>query len=122
MDVAPDRSVRQDLSNAIVSFYSEKFGRGPTKSKAYIEDTHATVILGEVQTPVERTLAANGQEALVKEVRRRVKAVFRDELEALVERTTGRAVLAMHADHDPATDTSIYVFLFANDRSNRSRP
>ncbi|MBN1529623.1 MAG: DUF2294 domain-containing protein [Thermoleophilaceae bacterium] len=105
------------LSNAIVGWYAEKFGRGPTRSKTYIDGDHATVILGDVQTRVERTLAAHGEESLVKEVRRTVKAIHRAELSGLVERTTGRAVVAMHSDHDPGTDTSVYVFLFAGSKT-----
>ena len=112
MTSTPDSSMRQELANGIVRFYAEKFGRGPTQSRCYVEDTHATVILGDVQTTVERTLATNGHEALVREVRRTVKAVYRDELVAVVEQVTGRKVVAMHADHEPASNTSTYVFLF----------
>lgn len=108
----PDTSVRQELANGIVRFYSDKFGRGPTQARSFVEDTHATVILGDVQTTVERTLTAHGHEALVKEVRRTVKAVYREELVAVVEQVTGRRVMTMHADHDPASNTSTYVFLF----------
>ena len=86
---------------------------GPTKSKTYLEQDHATIILGEVQTPVERPWPPHGEEALVKEVRRTVKATHRTELSSLVERTMGRTVVAMHSDHDPGTDTSVYVFLFS---------
>jgi uncharacterized protein YbcI len=116
-DVLARPQSTQALSNAIVGWYADKFGRGPTKAKTYIEDDHATVILGEVQTTVEQTLAANGEGALVKEVRRRVKAVHRSELSSLVEQTTGRKVVAMHSDHDPGTDTGVYVFLFAKPES-----
>jgi uncharacterized protein YbcI len=114
MSVEPDSSVRQELSNAIVAFYSEKFGRGPTQARSYVEETHATVILGDVQTTVERTLTAHGEGALVREVRRRVKAIYRDQIAAVVERVTGRQVVAMHSDHDPTTNTSTYIFLFTD--------
>jgi len=116
-DVPARQQPAQDLTNAIVRWYTDKFGRGPTKAKTYIEQDHATVILGEVQTAVERTLAANGEGALVKEVRRTVKAIHQTEISSLVERTTGRMVVAMHSDHDPGTDTSVYVFLFARTES-----
>ena len=112
MSVDRGSTMRQDLGNGIVGFYSAKFGRGPTKARCYVEESHATVILGDVQTTVERTLAAHGHDALVKEVRRTVKTVFRDELVAIVEQITGRKVLAMHADHDPGSNTSTYVFLY----------
>ena len=45
-------------------------------------------------------------------MRRCVKAAFRDEIVAVVEQVTGRQVVAMHSDHDPASNTSSYVFLF----------
>jgi uncharacterized protein YbcI len=115
MDARPQPT--QELSNAIVRWYAEKFGRGPTRAKAYIEQDHTTIILGDVQTAVERTLTANGQGALVKEVRRTVKAVYRTELSGIVEQTTGRTVVAMHSDHDPETNTAVYVFLFAKAES-----
>lgn len=116
-DVPARPQPTQELSNAIVGWYAEKFGRGPTRSKAYIEEDHATVILGDVQTTVERTLTANGQGALVTKVRRTVKAIHRTELSSLVERITGQTVVAMHSDHDPETNTGVYVFLFAKPES-----
>ena len=61
MSVGPDSSIRQELSNRIVAFYRDKFGRGPTQARSYVDETHATVILGDVQTTVERTLAAHPQ-------------------------------------------------------------
>jgi uncharacterized protein YbcI len=111
-DRSGNGDLRQDLARAFVGFYRERFGRGPTQAKAHVEDDFALVILGEVQTPAERTLANAGEVDLVKQVRRTVKAVYRDELVALAEELTSRRVGAMHSDHDPATDTSVYVFLF----------
>jgi uncharacterized protein YbcI len=109
-----DSSARQELSNAIVALYSDRFGRGPTQARSYIEESHALVILGDVQTTVERTLTAHGEGVLVREVRRCVKAAYRDEIVAVAEEATGRRVVAMHSDHDPDTNTSIYAFLFAD--------
>jgi len=114
MSVGPDSSTRQELSNGIVAFYRDKFGRGPTQARSYVEATHATVILGDVQTTVERTLAAHGEGALVREMRRCVKRIYRDEIVGVAEQVTGRRVVAMHSDHDPDTNTSTYTFLFAD--------
>ena len=113
MSATRDSSIREELANGIVRFYADKFGRGPTQARSYVEDTHATVILGDVQTTVERTLTAHGHDVLVREMRRCVKAAFRDEIVAVVEQVTGRQVVAMHSDHDPGTNTSAYIFLFA---------
>ena len=113
MSATRDSSIREELANGIVRFYADKFGRGPTQARSYVEDTHATVLLGDVQTTVERTLTAHGHDVLVREMRRCVKAAFRDEIVEVVEQVTGRQVVAMHSDHDPASNTSVYVFLFA---------
>ena len=48
------------LATAIVQRYRERFGRGPTLARAHIGSDFALVILGDVQTEVERSLVALG--------------------------------------------------------------
>jgi uncharacterized protein YbcI len=107
-----DGSARERLANSIVGWYSERYGRGPTRTRVYVEDDHVLIILGNVQTAAERTLTSRGHGDLVKQVRRTVKVLFRDQLATLVEEATSRKVIAVHSDHDPATNTAVYVFLF----------
>jgi uncharacterized protein YbcI len=108
-----DNHVALQLSNAIVGWFKERAGRGPTHTKAHIADDHALVLLRDVHTRVERTLVENGRADLVEELRHVLRGIHHDELCALVSRQLGRPVTTMLSDHDPATDTSALVFVFS---------
>ena len=99
------------MPNAIVAWFKERIGRGPTQTKAYFVDGHLLVPLRNVQRTVERTLIEHGQGELVERLRRRARDLHRDEICAVVARATERRVTTMLSDHDPATDTSALVFL-----------
>jgi Na+-translocating membrane potential-generating system (MpsC) len=58
------------LATAIVGRYRERFGRGPTESKAYVTDDVAFVVLRNAQTNVERSLVAGGELDSVELLRR----------------------------------------------------
>ena len=49
-----------DLANGVVAWYQERFGRGPTRAKAYLNSDYVLVVLGEVQSKAERTLVEQG--------------------------------------------------------------
>ena len=108
--MTPEQSSRnqvaEQVSNAIVAWFKERAGRGPTQTKAYLADDHLLVLLRNVQTTVERTLVDHDHGDLVEHLRRRVRDIHRDEICALVARTTDRRVATMLSDHDPATDTA----------------
>ena len=72
--------VAQQVSNAIVGWFKERAGRGPTQAKAYLADDHVLVLLENVQTTVERTLIAHGQGELVDRLRRTIRGIYREEL------------------------------------------
>jgi uncharacterized protein YbcI len=108
-----DNHVAEQLSNAIVGWFKQRAGRGPTHSKAHVADDHVLVLLRNVQTTVERTLVERGRAELVEELRRVIRDIYQEELCALVAREVGRPVVAMLGDHDPATDTSALVFVFS---------
>jgi uncharacterized protein YbcI len=106
-----DNHVAQEVSNAIVAWFKERAGRGPTHTKAYLADDHVLVLLRNVQTTVERTLVEHGQSELVDQLRRTIRDAYRDELCALVSAKVGRPVATLLSDHDPSADTSALVFL-----------
>ena len=99
------------LATAIVQRYRDRFGRGPTESRAYIGDDHVLVILGSAQTEVERSLVADGELGAVEFLRRRVRQLATDEFCAVVEEITGRKVKVMLGDHSAVANTTVLVFL-----------
>ena len=104
------------LATAIVGRYRERFGRGPTESKAYITDELAFVVLQNAQTEVERSLVAGGELDSVELLRRRVRQMASDEFCAVTEQIVGRKVVAMLGDHNAVANASVLVFLFERTR------
>jgi uncharacterized protein YbcI len=105
------------LANAVVAWYRERFGRGPTRAKAYVHEEFAVVVLGYVQTEVERSLVAGGEVDSVELLRRRIRQLFADEIKAIAEEVVGVKVSAMLGDHNAVANTTVIAFLL--DRSPR---
>jgi uncharacterized protein YbcI len=117
----PAPSVTQDLANRVVGWYADRFGRGPTQAKAYINDDFAMIVLGGVQSQAERTLVEQGDSQAVFNLRRAIKEANKGALCTLVAELTGRPVRMMLSDHKPNEDTSVMVFLFERENLVGSR-
>jgi uncharacterized protein YbcI len=104
------------LATALVQRYRDRFGRGPTESKAFIADDHALVILGSPQTDVERSLVLAGQVDEVELLRRRVRQLAADEFCSVVEQIVGRKVAVMLGDHSAAGNITALVFIFEREQ------
>jgi uncharacterized protein YbcI len=103
------------LATAIVQRYRDRFGRGPTESKAVIHDDFAFVVLGNAQTDVERSLVADGECDSVELLRRRVRQLAERDFCAVTEEIVGRKVTAMLGDHNARANVTVLVFLFERD-------
>jgi uncharacterized protein YbcI len=99
------------ISNGAVQLLREYTGRGPTKARTILDDEVVTVLLGDLLTKGERRLVEAGAAERVLELRWAFQSVMRDELVALVERETGRKVVAFmsanHVDPDLAVETFV---------------
>jgi uncharacterized protein YbcI len=99
------------LATAVVGWYRNRFGRGPTEARAYILDGYALVILGSVQTEVERSLVAEGETESVELLRRRIRQVFANELRSIVEDLVGSEVVATLSDHNAVANMTVLLFV-----------
>jgi uncharacterized protein YbcI len=99
------------ISNAVVRTLAEYTGRGPTKARTTIRDNVVLVVLQDTLTKGERALVRNGREEKVIDLRGEFQAAMRGELEAAVERLTGRRVTAfMSSNHiDPDLAAELFV-------------
>ena len=111
-EAGPPRHITQELANRVVGWYAERFGRGPNKTKGYINDDFAMILMSGVQSQAEHTLVEQGDSQAVFNLRRAIKEAHKDALCALIAEITGRPVRMMLSDHKPDEDTSILVFLF----------
>ena len=99
------------VSNAIVSIFSECYGRGPTKAKTYAFDNYVFTVLEDILTTVERTLVDRGEARLVRTVRLTFQEAFADRITSEVAEILGREVVAYHSQvtFDPPMGFEIFV-------------
>jgi uncharacterized protein YbcI len=107
----PEGNLSRDLSQAMVKLLKDCNGRGPTHAHAYIHEDLVVVVLRRTMTKAERTLADEGEEALVRRVRRVLQGKFREDANGIVERLTGRRVCAFLSDHNVDEDVVIQAFV-----------
>ena len=107
----PDGQLRAGLANATVRIVHERWGRGPTHARAYLEDEFVFCVLEEPLTTVERTLVKAGKTDLVRELRLEFHETAGGELAEQVEMLTGRRVIASHSQivFDPDLLFEIFV-------------
>lgn len=112
-DVAePERGeVAAAISKMAVHVVREHVGRGPSRTRTYLRDDLAVVLMRDTFTTAERTLLERGQEDLVLRGREALSAAMCDDLSLGVEALTGRAVLACMSDHDVGHDLAATVFV-----------
>ena len=108
--------INGQLATALVQRYRDRFGRGPTEAKAYVEDDHALVLLGSPQTDVERSLVAAGEQDAVELLRRRIRRLAADEFSSVVEQIVGRKVAVMLGDHSAKANITALVFVFEREQ------
>ena|SRR5215212_3286190 len=104
-------SLNREISRAMVALYKEYVGRGPTHARAYVHDDLVVVILQDTMIRAEKTLAGEGEEDLVRGVRRVFQGKFREDANSIVERLMGRKVLAFLSDHAIEEDVAAEVFV-----------
>ena len=85
------------VSNAIVAYFSEFYGRGPTKAKTYAFDNYLFAVLEDILTTVERTLVERGEEDLVRTVRLTFQEATAERITSEVAAIVGREVVAYHS-------------------------
>src|SRR3954452_4864899 len=109
-------NLNREISRAMVALYKEYVGRGPTHARAYVHEDLVVVILQDTMITAEKTLADEGEEDLVRGVRRVFQGKFREDANSIIARPTGRKVLAFLSDHaiDEDVAAELVVLVPAN--------
>jgi uncharacterized protein YbcI len=107
----PASSAAQAISTRMVQLMARYIGRGPTKARTTLNTNLVVVVLGEVMTKAEQSLAAVGQTSEVRASRNQLHELMREEAREIVEELTGRKVLSVLADLDPVSDCAAVVFI-----------
>jgi uncharacterized protein YbcI len=103
------------ISDGLVLLHKRFYGRGPTQAKTYlVGDTVISLLRGGF-TPIERTLIEQGSADAVHEMRRNFQAAMREEFSGVVEKETGRKVVAYMSQIHSDPDIAVEVFVLEPD-------
>jgi uncharacterized protein YbcI len=103
--------LHEELARLVVGLTHEYTGRGPTKARAHVEGNLVVVLMGDTLTKGERSLARDGKDDLVLQVRQNFQRTMREDLTEGVERLTGRRVVAFMSDNHIDPDMACEVFV-----------
>jgi len=104
-------STSSAISRAIVRLLHEYTGRGPTRSRTYINQDLITVVLEDTLTMGERSLVRDGKVELVLATRKAFQETMAPQMTAAIERHSGRRVLAFLSDNQVDPDVAVESFV-----------
>jgi len=108
-----DHSVSADISRSVVHLLSQYTGRGPTKARTYISEDLILVALRDSLTKGDRSLVASGNIDVVLDARSAYQAAMKEDLIAIVEKRTGRTVVAFMSENHIDPDIAVESFVLA---------
>lgn len=104
--------MESQVSEAIIKFEKEYFGRGPTEAKTYIIDDIVLVRLKGVLTPAETHLADSPEGAeLIKRTREKLLETSRSMIDNIIAGITSCGVKSLHTDISTKTGERLIVFV-----------
>jgi len=100
-----------EITNRIVAFMREHYGRGPIKAKTYVLDNLIVCVLSDGFTAIERTMMEGGEPDRVLEMRRDFQRMMKERYTEMIEALTDRKVLAFLSQAHVEPDITIEIFL-----------
>ena len=100
-----------EVTNRIVAFMREHYGRGPIKAKTYVLDNLIVCVLSDGFTAIERTMMESGEPHRVLEMRRDFQRMMKERYTGMIEQLTGRKVLAFLSQAHVEPDLTVEMFL-----------
>ena len=106
--------VRSAISNGLVALLKEFYGRGPDRTKTYVNGDLVVCLLRGGFTRVEQTLLDGGHGDDVIRQRMAFQDVMRERFEEVVEAATGRKVIGFMSGNQQKPDMICEVFILAD--------
>ena len=100
-----------EITNRIVAFMREHYGRGPIKAKTYVLDNLIVCVLSDGFTAIERTMMEGGEPDRVLEMRRDFQRMMKQRYSEMIQALTGRKVLAFLSQAHVEPDLTVEMFL-----------
>ena len=109
----PTGEIRTAISDGIVALLKEFYGRGPDKTKTYVNGDLVVCLLRGGFTRVEQTLLEGGHSDDVIRQRMAFQDVMRQRFTKVVEEATGRHVIGFMSGNQQNPDMICEVFVLA---------
>jgi uncharacterized protein YbcI len=109
----PGGDTRTAISDGIVALLKEYYGRGPDRTKTYVNGDLVVCLLRGGFTRVEQTLREAGHGEDVIRQRMAFQDVIRERFTRVVERATGRKVIGFMSGNQQDPDMICEVFVLA---------
>ena len=110
-----DGQLATAIASMVVQVLRQYTGRGPTRSRTYLNGELISVVLQGTLSQAERALVADGKSDLVLSNRRAFQSIMRADLIAGIEELTGRTVVAFLGSNSIDPDIDVESFLLAPD-------
>jgi uncharacterized protein YbcI len=107
----PGGELAAEISNLVVKLVSEYTGRGPTKSRTFLNEDLVTIVLEDTLTKGERSLVDDGKSDLVLSMRLAFQQTMREAFIDGIEEITGRKVRAFLSANHMEPDIAIESFI-----------
>ena len=101
------------ISDGMVGLLKDFYGRGPTRTKTYLEDDLVVCLLRGGFSRVERTLLEGGRGSSVIQQRMEFQELMRQRFNAVIEAATGRRVIGFMSGNHQDPDIMCEVFILA---------
>lgn len=105
--------IRNAISDGLVGLLKEYYGRGPDRTKTYVDGDIVVCLLRGGFTRVEQTLREGGHGDEVIRQRMAFQEVMRDRFTSVVEQATGRKVIGFMSGNQQDPDMICEVFVLA---------
>ena len=99
------------IGRGLAELHTEFYGKGPTKAKTYMVNDTVMCILEGGFTTVERTLIEDGNSEAVHEIRRSFQTTMEKPFRDVVERASGRKVIAYMSQIHTSPDLAVELFV-----------
>jgi uncharacterized protein YbcI len=108
-------AIRTEISDGLVALLKDFYGRGPDRTRTYLNDDLVVCLLRGGFMRVEQTLREGGHGDEVLRQRMVFQEVMRPRFEQVVEQATGRKVIAFMSGNQQDPDMVCEVFVLAPD-------
>ena len=100
-----------EITNRIVAFMREHYGRGASRPRRYVLDNLIVCVLSDGFTAIERTMMEGGEPDRVLEMRRDFQRMMKQRYNEMIQALTGRKVLAFLSQAHVEPDLTVEMFL-----------